>query len=102
VLRPLKEATKCLEGRGKGARRYGAIHEVIPVFKYLLAEFEQRTIPYEGVDFNEPDAPEDHLAINLRAAWSKANAYYAKLEEYPVYYAAVILHPYYKYYCDNS
>jgi hypothetical protein len=32
----------------------------------------------------------------------KANAYYTKLEESPVYYAAVILHPYYKYYCDNS
>lgn len=102
ALRPLKEATKRLEGRGKGTGRYGAIHEVIPVFEYLLAEFEQRATPYEGVDFKEPDAPEDHLAINLRAAWAKANAYFAKLDESPVYYAAVILHPYYKYYCDNS
>ena len=68
ALRPLKEATMRLEGRDKSSRRYGAVYEVIPVFEYLLNEFEQRTTLYEDVDFNEPDAPEDHLAINLRAA----------------------------------
>jgi hypothetical protein len=41
-LKPLKLATKRLEGRGKDAEgrvrggHYGAITEVIPVFKYIL------------------------------------------------------------------
>jgi hypothetical protein len=39
VLKPLKLATKRLEGRGKGGQ-YGAIYEVIPVFEYILAYYE--------------------------------------------------------------
>jgi hypothetical protein len=44
----------------------------------------------------------DHLYINLRAAWRKANEYYNKLDDSSIYYAATCLHPYYKYYCENS
>jgi hypothetical protein len=40
--------------------------------------------------------------INIKAAWRKADDYYTKLDDSPAYYAAVCLHPYYKYYCDNS
>jgi hypothetical protein len=58
--------------------------------------------PYEHVDFSYTDAPEDHLHVNLRATWSKANDYYNKLDNSAAYYAAVCLHPHYKYYCDNS
>ncbi|KAI1566127.1 hypothetical protein PtrEW13061_011860 [Pyrenophora tritici-repentis] len=100
-LQPLKLATERLEGRGK-AGNFGAIYEIIPVFEYVLSALEARVRPYEQVDFNYTDAPEDHLHINLRAAWSKANDYYNKLDDSPVYYAAVCLHPYYKYYCENS
>jgi hypothetical protein len=48
VLKPLKSATKRLEGRGKDADgrvrggRYGAIAEIILVFKYILTYYEQR------------------------------------------------------------
>ncbi|KAI0568622.1 hypothetical protein Alg130_12025, partial [Pyrenophora tritici-repentis] len=97
----LKLATEKLEGRGK-AGKYGAIYETIPVFEYVLGALEARTRSYEQVDFNPPDAPEDHLFVNLRAAWSKANDYYNKLDRSPAYYAATCLHPYYKYYCENS
>jgi hypothetical protein len=100
-LEPLKLATEKLEGRGK-AGKYGAIYEVIPVFEYVLAQLEARTGQYEHVDFNQLDAPEDHLAINLSAAWAKANTYFSKLDRAPAYYAATCLHPYYKFYCDNS
>ena len=48
------------------------------------------------------NAPTDHLHINLRAAWKKADAYYNKLDDSPIYYAATCLHPLYKYYCENS
>jgi hypothetical protein len=100
VLRPLKLATKRLEGRGKSGRS-GAIAEVIPVFDYILTYYEQRVKGYEAVDYNaHNEAPEDHLAINLRAAWAKANDYYSKLDLSPAYYAATILHPYYKTYCE--
>lgn len=101
VLQPLKEATKRLEGRGNSGR-FGAIYEVLPVFEYLLHEFEQRSRPYEVVDYELPGAPEDHVAINVKAAWMKINEYYQKLDESPVYYAACCLHPYYRSYCERA
>jgi hypothetical protein len=45
-------------------------------------------------------APKDYLAINLRAAILKARDYYNKLNNTPAYYAATILYPRYKNYCD--
>jgi hypothetical protein len=78
-LKPLKCAMSRLEGRGK-AGKFGAIYEKIPVFEYLLSALESLVLPYAHVDFNVyPEAPEDHLAINLKAAWRKANEYYEKL-----------------------
>jgi hypothetical protein len=101
VLKPLKSARKRLEGRGKSGR-FGAIAEIIPVFEYILSYYEQRVKAYEAVDYNAHDeAPKEHLAINLRAAWAKISEYYAKLDDSPAYYAATILHPYYKTYCDS-
>ena len=67
VLQPLRSATKRLEGRGKSGR-VGAIYEVLPIFEYLLSELEQRYRPYELVNYEATGAPEDHLAINLKAA----------------------------------
>jgi hypothetical protein len=75
---------------------------VIPVFEYVLHSLKARTQLYDHVNLNKLDAPKDHLIINLRAAQAKANDYYTKLDHSPAYYAAVCLHPYYKYYCDNS
>jgi hypothetical protein len=102
VLRPLKECTKRLEGRGKQGN-FGAISEVIPVFDHLLSVLESRLQTYEDVAHDaHPEAPEDHLAINLRAALVKAREYYNKLDLSPAYYAATILHPRYKFYCDMA
>jgi hypothetical protein len=102
VLQPLKFATKRLEGRGKGGR-FGAIYEIIPVFEYLLARFKELVLPFEDVDYEQLDAPEDHLAINVQTAWAKLQDYYKKLDESPVYYAATcLLHPAYKSYCDQA
>jgi hypothetical protein len=102
LLKPLKVSTERLEGRGKSGK-YGAIYEIIPVFEYLLGALESRYRQYKHVNFDAHyEAPEDHLAINLKAAWVKANSYYLKLDDSPVYYAACCLHPQYKYYCKNS
>ena len=101
MLRPLKLATKRLEGRGT-YKRFGSLAEVIPVFETILSSYEERVESYSGVNYDEPGAPEDHIAINLRAAWAKANEYYIKLDDSPAYYAATSLHPAYKHYCDNA
>ncbi|KAG9382290.1 Dimer-Tnp-hAT domain containing protein [Pyrenophora tritici-repentis] len=82
---PLKQATKRRRPRQK--RCFGAIAEVIP----------DRLQSYEDVIHDEhTESPEDHLAINLRAALVKAREYYNKLDLSPAYYAATILHPRYK------
>jgi hypothetical protein len=100
VLKPLKAATNRLEGRGKSGA-FGAVAEIIPVFEYLLGVYEDRLQSYDDVIHDEHDeSPEDHLAINLRAALLKAHDYYNKLDLSPAYYAATILHPRYKYYLD--
>jgi len=101
MLRPLKLATKRLEGRGT-YKRFGSLAEVIPVFETILSSYEERVESYSSVNYNEPSAPEDHIAINLRAAWAKANEYFIKLDDSPAYYAATSLHPAYKHYCDNA
>jgi hypothetical protein len=107
VLSPLKECTKRLEGRGKAKDKdkdkaindskpgsFRAIAKIILVFKYLLTTLELRLQSYDDVVHNAHDeAPEDHLAINLRAAISKARDYYNKLDNTPAYYAATILDP---------
>jgi hypothetical protein len=68
-----------------------------------LAYYEQRVTAYSNVDYNaHPKAPEDHVSINLRAAWLKASDYYSKLDDSLAYYAATILHPYYKLYCEAA
>jgi hypothetical protein len=100
VLKPLKECTKRLEGRGRQGN-FSAISEVISVFDHLLSVLELRLQTYEDVAHDAyPEAPKDHLAINLRAAFVKAREYYNKLNLSPAYYAATILHPRYKFYCD--
>jgi hypothetical protein len=111
VLRPLKECTKRLEGRGgrlkpgekepKSIGRFGSIAEIILVFEHLLTVLESRLQGYENVAHDvHPEAPEDHLLINLRAAIVKARDYYNKFDLSLAYYAATILHPRYKTYCD--
>jgi hypothetical protein len=102
ALKPLKAATKRLEGRGNSGR-FGCIAEIIPVFEYIVSYYEQRILAYEAIEYNaHNEAPKDHLAINMRAAWAKASEYYAKLDLLLAYYAATILHPYYQLYCDKS
>ena len=102
VLKPLKEATKRLEGRG-GEFNFGSIAEVIPVFEYLLLVLEARLQQFERVPFDaHAEAPEDHLPTNLSNALIKAREYYTKLDSSPAYYAATILHPRLKHYCDTA
>ena len=56
-----------LEGRSK-AGRFGALYEVLPTYKAILSIFKLIAEAYNGVDYNANNAPEDHLANNVRAA----------------------------------
>ncbi|KAJ4392781.1 hypothetical protein N0V91_011264 [Didymella pomorum] len=94
---------KRLEGRRSKQQRlngrFSAIYKVIPTFKQLIAAFEDQLVMWEKVDFEQLEAPEDHMAINLRAAVAKLKLYYSKLSDSPAYYAAIVLHPRYRNYC---
>jgi len=101
ILSPLKEATSLVEGRGK-AGKHGVIWEVIPMFNWLLRVFkEKKDCVTKAIteDYLNQEAIEDHFIINLNAAWVKLNDYYLKLNNTPVYYAAVLLYPYFKRFC---
>ncbi|KAF2848328.1 MFS general substrate transporter [Plenodomus tracheiphilus IPT5] len=50
----------------------------------------------KDVNYEDPDAPEDHLVTNINLAHSKLAAYYAEFDDAPVYYTATVLHPHYK------
>ena len=52
LLRPLKLATKWLEGRGT-YKRFGSLAKVIPVFDDILSSYEERIELYSGVDYNQ-------------------------------------------------
>lgn len=101
LLQPFKEATTWLEGRGN-AGLHGAIWEVIPTFEWLIKRLEALRVRVEAIDYNDVDAPEDHLKTNLNLAIQKINQYYVKLEDAPAYYAAVRLHPAYKDWLDTT
>jgi hypothetical protein len=104
ILRPLYKATSMLKGRGKAGSN-GAIWEVIPIFNWLLIvlkEQKDRVAKAIEEDYPDQEAIEDHIKININAAWSKLNEYFKKLDETPIYYAAVILHPYTKLFCENA
>ncbi|PWO19947.1 ABC-type transport system, permease and ATPase component [Pyrenophora tritici-repentis] len=101
LLKPLKEATRSLKARGT-LGSFGAIYEVYLVYEAVLKAYETALKPYGGVNHNEVHSLEDHLVINLRAAWHKLDRYYLLLDDSPAYYAACCLYLYYKSCCEKS
>ncbi|KAF7565465.1 hypothetical protein PtrM4_048990 [Pyrenophora tritici-repentis] len=95
LLEPFAEATRLLEGRGRHGR-HGAIWEVLVTFEWLLDQLEALKDRLKDINYEDPDAPEDHLVTHVNLAHSKLAEYYEKFDNAPVYYAATILHPHYK------
>jgi hypothetical protein len=75
LLAPFAEATKVLEGRGHQGC-HGAIWEVLITFEWLLSELEELKDRLQEVDYNDENAPEDHLQANVNAAHQKLSLYY--------------------------
>ena len=102
ILKPLLLATKRLEGNPAN-RRIGLIWEVLPVYEALLSAIEARVTEYEQmpIDSQRPDIPGyfeefNHLRMNLQLGWQKLTEYYKKLDRTPIYVAAFVLHPAYR------
>ncbi|KAL5592632.1 hypothetical protein FOBRF1_013658 [Fusarium oxysporum] len=85
ILKPLKIATKRLEGRPKEGK-FGAIWEVLLTMEWLLKHLEEFKVQHELDE-------EPHLRIGCNLGWMKLDRYYTLTEDSPVYLAALILHP---------
>lgn len=85
MLQPLKEATLLLQGNAGG--KFGAIWQVLPTFEKLLLHFEGLRVQYPV------GKTASHFSTNINLGWQKLNEYYARMEDTPVYVAAIVLHP---------
>ncbi|KJZ69950.1 hypothetical protein HIM_10658 [Hirsutella minnesotensis 3608] len=85
ILQPLKIATKRLEGR-PAEGRHGAIWEVLLTMEWLLKHLEDFKLLHEHDE-------EPYLRIGCNLGWMKLDKYYTLTEDTPVYLAALVLHP---------
>jgi len=77
-------------------RKHGSSEAFGSIWDYALAfEFLLERLEVWKALANEFPSP-DHFSINTNHCWSKLHDYYLKLDETPVYYAAVALHPAYR------
>ncbi|PWI64137.1 hypothetical protein PCL_12103 [Purpureocillium lilacinum] len=77
-----EDAVKILEGDG-----FEFLLEVLEDYKQLAAEM--------------PDP--EHFRVNINLGWEKLNKYYSGLDETPIYYAALALHPAFRWgYFENE
>jgi hypothetical protein len=81
VLAMLKETTLALEGYST------TLDNVLPAMDFILGQLEQYKITWEN------DA---RIASAINNAWAKMEKYYRKTDETPVYVAALVLDPKYK------
>ncbi|EXK24448.1 hypothetical protein FOMG_18823 [Fusarium oxysporum f. sp. melonis 26406] len=99
-----EDAVNTLEGDGQQRKRkggwvgsYGNVWEVIQGFEFLLEVLED----YKQLASEIPDA--EHFRININLGWEKLNKYYSRLDETPIYYTALALHPAFRWgYFENE
>jgi hypothetical protein len=109
ILRPFKSATLHLQGQIGG--RTGAIWQVLPVFERLLTHLEDQRYTHRPLESQkdrsngcnnqqEKESPkpeylatEHHFSTNINLGWQKLDEYYARLDQSPIFCAAVVLHP---------
>ena len=85
ILKPLKIATKRLEGRPQEGT-FGAIWEVLLTMEWLLKHLEEAKLQHERDE-------EPYLRIGCKLGWMKLDQYYSYTEDSPAYLAALVLHP---------
>jgi hypothetical protein len=97
ILTVFETAVKTLEGDGHIRRRkqgwtgsYGNIWDVVLGYELLLNTLEE--YKQLAADFPDPE----HFSIGINLAWDKLDEYYQRLDETPIYYTAMALHPAYR------
>ncbi|KAG6979451.1 hypothetical protein FOFC_17288 [Fusarium oxysporum] len=100
ILTVFETVVKTLEGYGHIRRRkqgwtgsYGNIWDVVLGYELLLNTLEE----YKQLAADFPDPEHFRIGINLgiNLAWDKLDEYYRRLDETPIYYTAMALHPAY-------
>jgi hypothetical protein len=94
-LKLLKDATQLLQGSAGG--KFGAIWQVLPTFEKFLSHFERLRAQYSIMETcRDVDGSlltsQHHFTTSINLSWQKLNDYDSKLDETPVYVAAVVLH----------
>ena len=97
ILNVFETVVKTLEGDGHIRRRkqgwtgsYGNIWDVVLGYELLLNTLEE--YKQLAADFPDPE----HFRIGINLAWDKLDEYYQRLDETPIYYTAMALHPAYR------
>ncbi|KAI8416761.1 hypothetical protein FOFC_03074 [Fusarium oxysporum] len=97
ILTVFEAVVKTLEGDGHIRRRkqgwtgsYGNIWDVVLGYELLLNTLEE--YKQLAADFPDPE----HFRIGINLAWDKLDEYYQRLDETPIYYTAMALHPAYR------
>jgi hypothetical protein len=97
ILTVFETMVRTLEGDGQlrvrrhgRSESYGNVWDVILGFEKLMGKLED--LKQYAAEF--PDAEQFRIGINL--AWEKLDKYYNLLDETPIYYTALALHPAYR------
>jgi hypothetical protein len=97
ILTVFETVVKTLEGDGQLRTRrhnrvesYGNVWDVILGFELLLGKLEE----FKQLATDFPDAEQFRVGINL--TWERLDKYYNLLDETPIYYTALALHPAYR------
>ncbi|TVY75153.1 putative AC transposase [Fusarium oxysporum f. sp. cubense] len=97
VLQHFEHVLITLEGDGQKRKRkegyigaYGCLWDTLLGYEYLLGKMEV----YKAAAHRYPDP--EHFKVNINLCWKKLDKYYSRLDETPVYYAAIALHPAYR------
>ena len=69
---------------------------------WLISQLEDQKERLDYIDYEDSDAPEDHLKINLTAGLLKLSKYYALLKDSTAYYAATRLYLTYKHFLETA
>lgn len=88
ILKPLKIATKRLEGWPREGK-FGAIWEVLLTMEWLLKHLEESK-------FRRERDEEPYLRIGCNLGWIKLDEYYSLTDVSPAYLASLVLHPAYR------
>ncbi|EXU94742.1 hAT family dimerization domain protein [Metarhizium robertsii] len=76
--------------RGGHFEFYGNVWDVIVGYEFLLAELEKAKAMVN--QYPEPE----RFSVNINLGWKKLDEYYNRLDETPIYYTSLALHPAYR------